>query len=680
MAEKRRRMSDGELQTILEDEITSAVGYLGGDLSEQRSDAMERYYGEPYGDEAEGRSSVVLTEVRDTVEGIMPSLVKVFLSNDRIVTFEPVGPEDEQAAEQETDVVNYVLLQQNKNAFGEIHDWMKDALLQKNGVIKYWWEDSEKVEQETYSGLTEDEYIEIVSDDDVEVLEHSTETKVEQTEMGEVAVVTHDLRINRESYDGRVCYAAVPPEEFLISRRAVSIEEAPFVGHRVKRTISELIEQGYDRDQVESLTSDDDREFNEEVVTRFQNDDEYPYRNDTKDKSMQEVWVTECYIKVDYDGDGIAEMRKVVVAGDGKYQILNKDGKPDNEPFDGYCAPFASLSPVRVPHKFFGLSIADLVLDIQRIKTVLMRQVLDNQYLTNNPRKRVVEGQVNLDDLLTSRPGGIVRVKTLDAIADEVVPAIAQTAMPVMEYLDGIKENRTGWTKYNQGLDSESLNKTATGVTKIMNAAAERIELIARIFAETGFRHLFLGVHELLRKHQIKPLSVKLRNGWVPVSPQGWRERTDMTVTVGTGAGNADQRKADAMMVLNTQERLAAFGLVDPIHVYNSFEKLIEATGWKSADLYMKNPGQVGSQPQEQQPNPEMMKLQMDAQNKQAEQALEMQKFQIQQQFELQKFQFEKWLETQKLELQAHEVGAEISLKAMGQSGVEGPADALGSR
>lgn len=702
-------MSNDELASVLESEITGSVGYLAGDLSEQRREAMERYYGEPYGDEAPGRSAVVMTEVRDTVEGIMPDLVEVFLSHDRIVTFEPTGAEDEEAAEQETDVVNYVILQQNEDSFETFYDWMKDALLQKNGIIKYWWEDSTKKEQETYTGLTEPEYLQLVDDDDVEVVEHTEEVGEIDTPEGPMVVTLHDVKVETETDNGRVRLACVPPEEFLISRRATTIEEAPFVGHKVMRTITELVEEGYDQAQLETLANTDDLDFNEERVERFQNDDEYPYRTDSVDRSMWEVEVTECYFMVDFDGDGVAEFRKIVVGGS-SYEILTKNGEPDNEVFDGDSAPFASISSLRIAHKFFGLSIADLVMDIQRINTVLMRGVLDNQYLTNNPRKQVVEGQVNLDDMMTSRAGGIIRVKALGMIQDEVVQPIAQSSLMVMEKMDALKETRTGWTKYNQGLDSDALNKTATGVTKIMNASAKRIALIARLMAETGYRRMFLGVHELLRKHQNRPLSIKLRNGWVPVDPRSWRDRTDMTVNVGTGAGNADQRKADAAMVLGYQEKLAAYGLVEPQNVFNAFEKMIEAIGWRSADLYMKPPQPVdpNAPPPEEQPNPEMMKLQMegqleqakmqaqaqsdqmkaqmDAQESQAKMQMDQMQFQAEHALEQQKFEFEKWLETQKLELQSQEVGAEVALKAMAQSkseiegtGVEGPADALGS-
>ena len=578
MAEARRRpMTEAEFRAVLQSEIEASLGYLGDELSEARASALARYFGRPYGDEAEGRSAVVMSEVRDTIESIMPSLVKVFLSGDRVVSFEPVGPEDVAAAEQETDVVNHVLLKDNA-AFAAFYAWMKDGLLARCGVLKFWWDDTPRTETETYEALSDDELALLIADSEIEVTAH------------EAGAALHDVTVARTLERGRLRIEPVPPEEFLISRRAKSIADAPFVGHRVRRTVSDLVAAGFERDLVEALAGTGaEADAAPERIERFGDDEDPRALGGTDNPALRELWVTECYLRVDHDGDGVAELRRALVAGEGgTFEVL------ENAPWDGASAPFCALCPVPVPHKFFGLSVADLVDDIQRIKTVLMRQMLDNLYLANNPRKRIVEDQVNLDDMLTSRPGGVVRVKAPGMVEDERVEFTAAQSFPMLEYLDGTKENRTGVTKYNQGLDADSLNKTATGIAKIMNAAAERLELIARIYAETGFRELFLGVHELLRKHGARELAVRIRNRWVAVDPGDWRRRFDLTVNVGSGAGNADQRKADALMVLNLQKELAAFGLVKPEHAYNAFEKLIEATGWKTPERYMANPEEGG--------------------------------------------------------------------------------------
>ena len=467
-------------------------------------------------------------------------------------------------------------------AFAAFYTWMKDGLLTRCGILKYWWDATPRSERERYERLSEDELALLAADPAAAVVAHAA------------GAGGHDATVVRTLDRGRLRIEPVPPEEFLISRRAKSVAEAPFVGHRVRRTVSELVEAGFDRALIEGLAGSGaagEVDFAPERLERFRDDEEPRGWADGADNpALRELWVTECYLRVDYDGDGVAELRRALVAGEGgTFEVL------ENAPWEGAAAPFCALCPVPVPHKFFGLSVADLVEDLQRIKTVLVRQMLDNLYLANNPRKRVVEDQVNLDDLLTARPGGLVRVKDVGAIAEERVEFTAASSFPMLEYLDTLKENRTGVTKYNQGLDADSLNKTASGIAKIMNAAAERLELIARIYAETGFRALFLGVHELLRKHGGRELAVRLRNRWVAVDPADWRRRFDLTVNVGAGAGNADQRKADAMMVLQLQKELAAFGLVAPAHAYNAFEKLIEAVGWKTAERYMAAPEADGA-------------------------------------------------------------------------------------
>ena len=570
-------MTESEFRAVLQSEIEASLGYLGDELSEARANALARYFGRPYGDEAEGRSAVVMSEVRDTVESIMPSLVKVFLSGERVVSFAPVGPEDVEAAEQETDVVNHALLKDN-DAFAAFYAWMKDGLLGRCGILKYWWDDAPRTETERYEALSDDELALLAADPEVEVA-------ARRSYRDDTGAFLHDATAVRTLERGRLRIEPVPPEEFLISRRAKSIADAPFVGHRVRRTVSDLVAAGFDRETVEGLARAGGAEADAapERLERF--GAEEAQGGDADNPALRELWVTECYLRVDHDGDGVAELRRALAAGEGgAFEVL------ENAPWEGAAAPFCALCPVPVPHKFFGLSVADLVDDIQRIKTVLMRQMLDNLYLANNPRKRVVEDQVNLDDLLTSRPGGLVRVKDTAAIAEERVEFTAAQSFPMLEYLDALKENRTGVTKYNQGLDADSLNKTASGIARIMNAAAERLELIARIYAETGFRALFLGVHELLRKHGGRELAVRIRNRWVAVDPGDWRRRFDLTVHVGSGAGNADQRKADALMVLQLQKELAAFGLVGPAHAYAAFEKLIEATGWKTPERYMAHP------------------------------------------------------------------------------------------
>lgn len=435
----------------------------------------------------------------------------------------------------------------------------------------------------------------------------------------------HDVTYRKVKESGKVCIENVPPEEFLISRRAKRVEDSPYTAHRVRKTLSDLIAEGYDREQVMGLSGDDAMLLQGEAVTRDKNDNATSQDLSEREGVMREVWVTESYLKVDWDGDGIAEMRKVTTAGTGN-EILKKDGKADNVEWDG-PPPFPTICPIIQPHKWAGLSIADIVGDLQIIKSVLWRQMLDNLYLVNEPGK-IVSDQVNLDDLLDRRIGRIVRLnngaKPGDGhVQDEAVPFMAGSSFQMLEYLDTVRENRTGVTRYNQGLDANSLNKTATGINAITQAAQQRIELIARIFAETGVKDIFKQILRLVTKYQSDKRVIRLRNEWVPMDPNEWSTEYDVTVNVGLGTGNKDQMAAHLMNLLNIQMQGIQMqgGIQGPLitgeNVYNSVEKLIENMGLKSPERYISDPSKAP--PQQPQPDPEMMKAQQELQLRQQE-------------------------------------------------------------
>ena len=455
------KMTKRELSAHLEQEISSALGYKDGKLTEQRSDALDRYYGKRYGNEQEGRSQIVTRDVADVIEWIMPSLMKIFTSGDKVVQFEPQGPEDIEMAKQSTDYINYVIMRQNPG-FSILYQWFKDALLQKNGIVKHYWDDTSETLKETYKNLTEEEFTALLMDDGVDVKQHTENIN----ESGQPP--SHDVVVNRTYDDGQVRIEAVPPEEFLIDKYAKTIDTARFVAHRVKRTKSELIQQGYPKSKIDNVFNNDEANYKAERLSRFSHEQDNSPEGDIDDG----IWVTECYLRVDYDNDGIAELRKVTKVGD---ELL------DNEAVDS--VPFSSLTPIPMPHKFYGLSIYDLISDLQLIKTTLMRNLLDNMYLTNNGRYEVVEGQANLDDLMTSRPGGIVRVRTPGAVNPLGTPQLDQNSFNMLGYLDSIREERTGVSKNSMGLSDGALksHQTATGVGQVMTAAQQKIELILHI-------------------------------------------------------------------------------------------------------------------------------------------------------------------------------------------------------
>lgn len=610
MPKRDRSMTDDELKQILSAEIRNALGYLDGELAEQRGEALDYYLGEPFGNEIDGRSQVVTREVLDTVEWSLPSLIKIFTSSYEAVNFEPQGPEDEDAAKQETDYVNYVFNKEN-DGFKLFYVWFKDALLQKNGVVKHYFEQTEHKERETYKGLLDDEFVAIMSSDEIEAVAHDEYKGMLNLDGVDNEVTLHDITLMRTEKRGRVVIEPVPPEEFLISRRAKSIDDAKFVGHRVSKTRSELIEMGYPRKVVENLPTYDEIEYNEERLRRFKNEDEWPHQATTLNRASEPIWLVESYIRVDYDGDGVAELRKITSAGADGYEIL------DNEEID--AIPFSSLTPIIMPHKWVGLSVADLVMDLQLIKSTLLRQILDNLYLINNQRHVVVENMVNLDDLLESRPGGVIRAKAQGMVEPFPTTPFTGHAFGMLEYLDTLRENRTGVTKYNQGLDANTLNKTATGITQIMSAAQQRIELIARIFAETGVKHLFMAIHALLQKHQNKEKVIKLRNKWVTVDPSEWRTRYNMTVNVGLGTGDKNEMITQLMALYNIQKEVLPFGLATPDNVYNTLSDMIEATGKRSPEKYFTPPetNEIPQPPPDPQIEVDKAKLELEQQKNQ---------------------------------------------------------------
>ncbi len=578
--------SETSVRAIVAARIQRALTWQGANLSKDRTKALRYYRGEKFGNESEGRSQIVSRDVAEVVDGMMPSLLRPFVGGDEAVRFEPKGPEDEAAAAQATEYANHVWNVDNPG-FRVFHDWVKDGLLARVGVVKVWWEDREETTREEYSGLTAEEVQVLRLDPAVEIVESYQEREGKPDAPG---MDSYCATIRRKARSGRIHVRNLPPEEFLIDGEHVSLDEKPFCAHRCRRTVSDLVEMGYAREKIEALSGDDSGAFDAgyERQERGRPEQSVVGSDGALDDSQREVWVSECYLRLDEDGDGIAEYRKITVAGDQAELIL------ENEEVDDH--PFAAWSPYPVPHKFHGESAADKLLDVQLTKSAILRQMLDNLYLINNARTEVVEGKVNLDDFLSSRPGGYVRVKELGAMREIVVPPVFQNAFPALEYLDAVRENRTGQTKYNQGLDANSLNKTASGINAIMNAAMLRLELIARIFAETGVRRAFRLILRLVVRRQDKARVVRLRNQWIAIDPRAWNAEMDVGVSVGLGTGNKDQQLGHLMAVWEKQvQALQLQGgpmgpLVSLANLYETAAHIVRNAGLKSSQGFFMDP------------------------------------------------------------------------------------------
>lgn len=603
-----RPMSDADLKAVLRERLDSAIGLGEGRLARARRDAMRHYHGEPFGNEVEGRSQVVSRDVAHAVESLMPSLIRVFTSGDEVVRFEPIGPEDEAAAQQATDFVNWIWNRQNEG-FRNFYSWFKDALLLRLGVVKIWWEEKVEHGRETYEGLTAAQVALLEIDPEIVIVARGPSRvppplalpPAAEAAAVEAAVAVgliappdpvpleelFDVEVRRTRPVGRVRVAPVPPEEFAIAPDAAGLEERPFCMQRTRRTVSDLVALGYDRAAIQAVASKSSFDAPERRARLDRADAFALMRAPGHDPSLREVTVTEAYLRIDRDGDGIAEYRMILAAGDDCELILEDREVDDN--------PFAALTPILLPHAFHGVSIADQTMDIQLIKSTLWRQMLDNLYLANNPEKEVVASEVNIDDLLTSRPGGLKRVKQPGMIRVLTTPFTAGASFPMLEYADGVLEGRTGVTRYNQGLDADALNKTATGISLISNAGQQRPELIARVFAETGVKRAFRRILQLVCQHQRQAQAIRLRGKWVNMDPRQWNHRMDLAVTVGLGTGNKDQKLAHLNMIAAKQEQiLTTVGVENPLvtldNYYNTLRRLVEAADLKTPDLYFTDP------------------------------------------------------------------------------------------
>jgi hypothetical protein len=576
------KMDSGQIKGILENEIDNALGFVETETTELRRKALDYYLRNPYGNEVEGRSQIVTGEVAEAIDGALPQLIRVFTTTEDIVYFEPRSPGDEESAKQATDYCNWVFYRENDGML-ILHNWFKDALMQKVGVVKAYWESKEDVNKEKYKNLTEDELAMLLSDPGIEVVEQDVEFMDGGMDMMgmPIQIPLYNVKIKKTKKYGCVKIENVPPEEFLISKSARSIEDSPFVAHRRLVPRGDLIAMGYSKKVVDSLPSYDDLQFTPERVARF-SQGEQPDENISLDPAMQVIEVYECYIYIDENNDGIAELRKILYAGS---EIL------DDEECD--MVPFHSLCPIPIPHKFFGQSLADRTMDIQLIKSTVTRQMLDNLYLTNNARVAVVDGQVNLDDALNATPGGIIRVKSAGAIAPLEVPSVTAQAFPMLEYMDAVQAKRTGVNDAQQGLDPDVLNNvSATAVAAMMKSNSGKLELIARIFADTGVKSLFKGILHMLGKYQDQPKLVRMRGKFVTFDPRTWANEYDVSINVGLGSGDREQKLAMLQMINAKQEQIIqAYGPSNPLvtvaQYRDTLARLIEAAGFKDATQFL---------------------------------------------------------------------------------------------
>jgi len=604
-ATKSKPMDDSTLCATIDRMSRKAIG--ADDLTEsQRAEAMEFYLGEAKGELApsdiDGRSRVVSKDLLDVVEWAMPALMDVFTSSDDIVRFEPDGQEDEQACQDATNYIGYLIHRKNEDGFQTIHDAVKSALITRTGWGKCHVAESQDYREERYGPLTMAQVELLDEDPEIEIIELMEDQPLEvPTPQGVQVLPTFLVKAKRAEKVLQYLNEGVPPEEMRIAKETRTLSDCKFIEHRRQVTLSFLREEGFDAAKIDALASDDGLESgNQDVDARHSYDDTDPQGDEPADESQRLVWLSDSYLKVDYDGDGMTEYRHVTKVGSTVFT---------NEVVDDH--PFWLMAPILMPYKVIGLSMWDLVEDLQRIKTALTRQVLDNVYLANNPMKEVVEKNVvDMDELLSPRVGGIMRVTAPDSVREIATPFLGAPALDLLARVDEVRDTRSGVTEMNSALSAESFaqsNVGSQGVQALMSAGAQRIRLIARVLAQTGFMRMYYLMLKNVTQHQDRAQQVKINGRWLNVDPREWKNRYNMTVGVGTGTFGRQQQVANLTALGGMQQQVMPLGLSNPTTIYNTLKRTAEAMGYRDADQFFVAPqtgpdGQPVKPPQPPQP------------------------------------------------------------------------------
>lgn len=618
---------DLELQSIVAAEVTDAVSYLDSDLSPERARATEYYRGDLFGNEEEDQSKIVITEVRDTVRAMMPSLLRTIFSSEKMVEFVPREMEDVPMAEQATDYVNYILSNDN-DGFGVMYSTLKDSLIRKCGIVKTSWEEVEEVHNEQMTGLDSETLAVIEMQENMEIVEITEYDDPDgepmvagmDEETGEPILESpklYDVEIKTVTREGKVRVDAVPPEEFILSRNATCLEDSSIVGHRKMATKAELIGLGYTEDEIdEHLASSDELEGNDEKLSRHALTSTQGMANESNNPAMQEVLYCELYIRYDYDEDGIPELRKICTMGNG-YEIVN------NEPAD--FIPFADFPYDPEPHTspLEALSVYDYTSDLQEISSEVMRASLDSLAKTVNPQTGVVEGQVNMDDVIDN--SDVIRMRAPGMVQPFSTPFVGQQAFPMLDRVENLKERRTGMSKASQGLDADAMqSSTKAAVNATISASQGQLEMTSRIVAN-GMKKMFKNILRIVTTHQEKARIIRLRNQWVQMDPTRWDAGMDVSINVMLGTGDVDQRLQMMNLISAKQEQiLQTMGPQNPLVTFGQYSqtlhKMVELAGFKDSSTFFNQvPANWTPPPQQPQPTPEQMLAEVQVQSIQAD-------------------------------------------------------------
>ena len=696
---RAEKMTEDDLRNMVRHHIRLSNDYLSGEVAEERTQAYKSYYSEPYGNEIEGRSSFVASDVQDTVESMMPDFMEIFAGSDQPVEFTSKGvkrlpgePDEqfdarqqqkEDEAGQRTALATHVWNHDN-DGFGITYDWVKDALLLKNGFISIQWREDDEIDTHYFENATSLTVQELEAEDGVEITESTPKPVPAGAELYVPDGVLFDIKVERGETRGRVVIENIPPENMLISPRATGFDDQPFIGAKYEKMVSELIEEGFDEELVRALPAHDDVYYERERQARFNREVSSPQLASVSDDLTRKVWIYYTYFHVDWDNDGRAEYREVITAGPDR-TILGNEAVDDH--------PFVDLTPIRMPHKVLGRSIADLVTPIQYIRSTITRSLLDNTYLINNGRA-LISSRINLDDWTANRPGGAVRVEGGGPVSENFQPIVTQplaaTLLPVMQHFDQEKESRSGQTRYSQGLDANSLNDMAAGINMIIGQAQKRSLLIARLFAETGFKKAFRKIDTLLRAHADRARTIRIHGKYVEVDPRQWTGDMDCTISVGLGHGTTQEKIQMAQARMQVMQKGLEFqgGIEGPFYtpdeVHQHLVDFYNATGKKNAESYVNDPASAPMPQQDQGPSEvevlaqvEQQKTQMEAQKAAQEDARKREEMALVNEREIKKIMLQHEREMLKIQADGQSTAAMLAAKAEEQT-TKAHADAAG--
>ena len=601
-------MKNDDLRGRLNDEISAAVNYADTQFAHDRIQAQRAYLGKPFNKVPAGRSAVISTDVSDTVHYLLPSLLETFYRGQEIVRFVPRNADDVQKADAATALVNHIFASQN-DGFTVLSDFITDGLLFKAGVLKVYYEDNGTEEIETFEA--DDAELAALLDGGFDIMESEADEETGLT----------TVKVRKYTSKPKICIDVIPPETFLFSPQATSVMDASFLAHRTYMTVGELVAMGYDRETVEEHAGLGEGWSEEETDTRHE---EIDGGKDLEPRYTSMVRVVEAYMPID-DGD-VEQRHRVLAIGDSNHIL-------EAEPID-FC-PFIVGSPIRVPHRMVGRSVAELVMDIQKIKSGLLRGVLDNMNLSNHARVAVVDQAVNLDDLLNSRPDGIVRMQQPGMVQPLQVPQVMSQGLSVLTYMDDVRDTRTGFSRASMGLDPDQLQSTTKeAVNATLQGGQIKVQMIARTLAETAIRPLARLILDLALKYYEQPLLLKIGDSWQSVDPASIDAELDVEIDVGIGSGrDTEKQMALSQIAAIQKEILQTMGVQNPVvsveRYLGTLRKLASMSGLKDVNAFFASNDEIAQARQQMQsqppaPDPAAQKAQQDYELQKSKQEAEL--------------------------------------------------------